>query len=616
MNKRAYLVVILLAMAVALSSCSSNSYSSQATDGFASLDQLNPENRIVDLAGEWEFYWNQLLAPEDIEAHLLQRKLVAIPHSWDDLGYPLQGYATYRLKTELEPDTIYGLELNDIATAYNLYINGEQAATRGKVGRKDADSVSKLGSEIVIFNTEQKQVEIVLQVSSFSYYKAGISGKVRLGGVYQLQQSRYKRIALALILSGILLSMAAYHLLFFIFRKKELSNLYFSIASFIVFIQTIFEESHFFSFLFPRLNLQTEERIQTILLILILPVVIASIYNIFKTSFHKPIVYFFYISSFLLAVAVIFTPFGASNPVWPIYGLLVLLGTAFLIYALVKNIRARNSNAFFLLTGTVCLAAAVAHDFLVDYRILQSYKLFSVGWVIFLVMVSTIITNQFSASFKKVEQLSVEINKKNIDLKQAYLEVEKRVKNRTSQLNLAKKRLEKANEQLKKDKQMFKVLSITDGLTGLFNHNHIIGELKREINRSKRYGNLLSVIMMDIDHFKTINDIHGHQNGDRVLSEIGNIIKETLRKADIAGRYGGEEFLIIMPETGLDSAYLLGERLREKVADHRWKIGNLKVNVSGGVAQHEYDMSYGVLLSKADKLLYKAKQEGRNRVER
>ncbi|MDZ7837569.1 MAG: 7TM-DISM domain-containing protein [Actinomycetota bacterium] len=297
------------------------------------------------------------MGPEDIDAHLWQRKLVTVPHSWDDLGYPLQGYATYRLKTELEPDTIYGLELNDIATAYNLYINGEQTATRGKVGRKDTDSVSKLGSDIVIFNTEQKQVEIVLQVSSFSYYQAGLSGKVRLGNPYQLQQSRYKRIALALILSGILLSMAVYHFLFFIFRKKEISNLYLSIASFIVFMQTIFEESHFFQFSFPRLSLQTEERIQTILLILILPAIIASIYDIFKTSFYKPIVYFFYISSFLLAAAVMFIPFGASNPVWPMFGILLLLGTVFLIYTLVKNIRARDVNAFFLLIGIVCLAA-------------------------------------------------------------------------------------------------------------------------------------------------------------------------------------------------------------------------------------------------------------------
>ncbi|MDZ7837568.1 MAG: GGDEF domain-containing protein [Actinomycetota bacterium] len=180
-----------------------------------------------------------------------------------------------------------------------------------------------------------------------------------------------------------------------------------------------------------------------------------------------------------------------------------------------------------------------------DYRILESYKLFSAGWVIFLAMVSIIITGQFSASFKKVEQLSVEITKKNIDLKQAYLEVEKRVENRTSQLNLAKSRLEEANEQLERDKKMLKVLSITDGLTGLFNHNHVIGELKREINRSMRYGNLLSVIMLDIDNFKTINDLYGHQNGDRVLSETGKIIKRTLREADIAGRYGGEEFQLL-----------------------------------------------------------------------
>ncbi|MDD3777230.1 MAG: diguanylate cyclase [Actinomycetota bacterium] len=616
MKKVLLIIAVLLVLIVSLGACSLKPAKIEVKEGYTYLKNIKLEKNMAKLDGGWEFYWSQLLGPGQIDANMDQAEIVSLPHSWNDLGYPLEGFATYRLKAVLDPDLTYGLKLSGIATAYNLFIDGKVVGSKGRVASSKQDSFSKLGVDIYAFKPLQEETEIIIQVSSYSYYQAGIINSISIGSLYQLQHGEHNRFALAMIVSGILLAMGIYHLVFFAFRKKDYSNILFSIASFFVFMQTLFEENHYFSALFPGLSLQAEERIQTTLLILILPAIIAAIYQIFGRPFSKLILYFFCSFSILAALANIFIPFGASNPIWYLYGLSILAATALIIHVLVKNIAAKKGRAWLLLAGTLCLAAAVAHDYLVDYRIIESYKLFSLGWVVFLVMVSIIITNQYSEGARRAEVLSEEITKKNIDLKQAYQQVEKKVRDRTKQLSDARKELEKANLQLLEDKKMLRILSITDGLTGLYNHNHIISELKREINRSNRYGGYLSVIMLDIDHFKDINDHYGHQRGDQVLSSIGRIIKESLRKADIAGRYGGEEFLIIMPETKVEQAYLIGERLRKEVESYGWNLDHFQVTISGGAAQYHPQMTYEDLLGNSDRLLYQAKERGRNQMQK
>jgi diguanylate cyclase (GGDEF)-like protein/PAS domain S-box-containing protein len=162
-----------------------------------------------------------------------------------------------------------------------------------------------------------------------------------------------------------------------------------------------------------------------------------------------------------------------------------------------------------------------------------------------------------------------------------------------------------------------KVMAITDDLTGLRNRRYIIERLEEEYQRSKRTGDYLSLIMLDIDHFKLINDTHGHLFGDVVLRVIASRIKSILRKHDIVGRVGGEEFLVICPESSLVDTVIVAERIRKIV--HEELIGDgikeVQVTLSAGVTEiHENDTSSEKLFSRADMALYKAKEEGRNRV--
>ena len=160
-----------------------------------------------------------------------------------------------------------------------------------------------------------------------------------------------------------------------------------------------------------------------------------------------------------------------------------------------------------------------------------------------------------------------------------------------------------------------RALSVTDPLTGCYNRRHIDERLPPEVVRAERYQRPLTVVFLDIDHFKQVNDTHGHAAGDAVLRTLGGLLRGGLRdQLDWAGRYGGEEFLIVLPETGIDAALLFAERLRQKI--ERTPIehaGNtFFVSSSFGVAQLGEDEDAADLLARADALLYRAKERGRN----
>ncbi|HUI93156.1 MAG TPA: GGDEF domain-containing protein [Chitinivibrionales bacterium] len=165
----------------------------------------------------------------------------------------------------------------------------------------------------------------------------------------------------------------------------------------------------------------------------------------------------------------------------------------------------------------------------------------------------------------------------------------------------------------KKNKELTE-LSITDGLTGLYNHRYLQERLEFEFKRAKRYGGNLSCLMIDIDHFKMLNDTYGHQCGDFVLRELSNLFRSRSREVDICGRYGGEEFLIITNIALGDAAQFAG-KLRTAVNCHDFIFEGaaLRVAVSIGIAEFNPALKDRLeLISRADRAMYQAKQDGRN----
>lgn len=174
-------------------------------------------------------------------------------------------------------------------------------------------------------------------------------------------------------------------------------------------------------------------------------------------------------------------------------------------------------------------------------------------------------------------------------------------------------------DELKRSNDMLRTLSITDPLTHLHNRRHLMEMVEKEFQRASRKGAHLSLIILDIDYFKKVNDTYGHQEGDRVLTILADIVRRRLRSYDLAARYGGEEFVLLLPETPVHEALPIAERLRLEVQEHVFD-GSLQgqvITISLGVATYPSPRieSIDSLFRQADEALYRAKQSGRNRVE-
>jgi len=162
-----------------------------------------------------------------------------------------------------------------------------------------------------------------------------------------------------------------------------------------------------------------------------------------------------------------------------------------------------------------------------------------------------------------------------------------------------------------KYKKKLEELTITDPLTGIKNRRYFIDALDAEIERAKRYKHNLSLIMFDIDHFKLVNDQHGHDVGDEVLKEYTKLISSELRKNDAFCRIGGEEFIVILPHVKLSFAVMVAEKLRKSVEEYK-KV--LPITMSFGVVEYNFNEDKDELFKRVDNALYEAKESGRNRV--
>jgi len=174
-------------------------------------------------------------------------------------------------------------------------------------------------------------------------------------------------------------------------------------------------------------------------------------------------------------------------------------------------------------------------------------------------------------------------------------------------------------EELREHSRRLEELSNTDDLTKLYNRRYFFELLDLEFQRAQRYESKLAFVMIDIDHFKNFNDSYGHLIGDRILYEVAQILRETLRVHDIVGRYGGEEFGLLMPETDLKGSLVVAERYRKRVEDYMLLEGDmeLRVTISLGVATYPHARINTIddLIRLADNALFEAKKNGRNRVE-
>jgi diguanylate cyclase (GGDEF)-like protein len=183
--------------------------------------------------------------------------------------------------------------------------------------------------------------------------------------------------------------------------------------------------------------------------------------------------------------------------------------------------------------------------------------------------------------------------------------------------------LQRENIELIMKNRVLAEVSARDSLTGLYNRWYVMEKIESEMNRSLRHGSPVALLMLDIDHFKRINDSFGHAAGDSVLKSFGQVLRESCRVYDVPGRYGGEEFCIVLPETRIGNTTAVAQRIRQRLSESRFDVGGDRVatiTASMGIAgmdsvADEGLVSSAALIERADRALYSAKHRGRDRIE-
>ncbi len=196
-------------------------------------------------------------------------------------------------------------------------------------------------------------------------------------------------------------------------------------------------------------------------------------------------------------------------------------------------------------------------------------------------------------------------------------DLEGKVRERTAEIVQKNEQLGALNEALREQSAELEKLAYTDGLTGLYNHRHFREKLAAELERSRRQGHPLSLILIDVDHFKLYNDTHGHQAGDEVLRRLAELFRDNLRGVDLIARYGGEEFVALLLDTDARGALVAAEKIRKAICDHELPDDHTQpggtLTISAGVASYpEHGSNASAIVEAADRALYQAKDAGRN----
>ncbi len=353
------------------------------------------------------------------------------------------------------------------------------------------------------------------------------------------------------------------------------------------------------------------------------------------TSYPKWLEYTFYILGILLVLAIPPTFWIGAKVflfVFPlasgVFTYVFILG----VWAILKKHEPARYYLFawsiFLIFGFITVFQRLGWLTIVQFTPEQALQLGAVYLVTFhsLAQVDRInyfkqqhLDSQSELIFEQQETLSIK-EELNITLKNAQVKLENRVTQRTQELTELNIQLSKEIKEREQAQNELQRLAYTDPLTGLFNRRHFFDVAEHEFSRSNRYKHSLSFIILDIDLFKGINDTYGHPAGDQVLVHLGKLLDNITRGTDTVARFGGEEFIILLPETDSKVAHIFGERLRQLIEDSPIHFDNetISITVSIGVAVRNYtekeESSFDQMISQADQALYEAKNAGRNQV--
>ncbi|MBT3252572.1 MAG: diguanylate cyclase [Candidatus Marinimicrobia bacterium] len=609
---------------------------------FVSCSDGSPENPIarngildlrdhefishLRLDGEWRFVWRDtsLSGISASDDHIN----IEVPDSWKGYRYngvklPGHGAGSYFL-TILIPERTdsYAIKISTAGTAYNLFVNDD---LMGSVGIYSIDSsMSRPLYEPKIFNLGplSNQLTLRFDVSNYDHRLGGLWESITFGTTEEIYEYREKQVAMALFMFGTIFVMGIYHLGVFSLSTRGTPALYFGIFCLIIGLRTLTTGEIFIHQIWPTLSWQMLIKLEYLTFYTGIPIFFLFVRLQFPDELNARVTQAVVGISALFVLLVVFTRVDTFSATLTYFQPLSLLIMLYVIYGLVLAFIRGEEGSTMVLVGFLSIVITFMNDMLYVANVLHTGHLISLGLLIFILTQAFLISIRFSKAYTTIELQRTKLERTNTayqaeieSRKSAEQEVlqhkdnlEELVEDRTAELQIANKRLEE--------------LSRVDGLTGIANRRRLDEELDREWKRMLREKRPLSVVLCDIDHFKLYNDTYGHGGGDECLIRVANAIKDSVnRPGDLTARYGGEEFCLVLPETSGMGALQIAELVRKNVyelhMEHKSSPMAEVVTLSLGVATLIPDIGShpSVLLEAADRALYQAKGNGRNRVE-
>ncbi len=512
----------------------------------------------------------------------------------------------YSLLIESEEPERFGIMITDFSPAYELRVNGRLAGKSGLLPETAGSIKARYKQEIIGINMNDyvkgdEAYEIEIEVESMATETINPRfGNLVLGKVETLHKSVNTMVGLNLFAMGVFLTLFIFSIFLYFGGNRETYLIFFAVTNLVSFIKSLFNSNPSLAAGIIDMDYMLMRQIDFSTAI-INTVLVLFLYNaIYPGYLSRKTMKVMSAASLLLIAGSLFLSYGVViRRIWPLFILVWLVTFTFCIYINMKAVMDGGKHPLMLLAGFMFYAVSSVLVILNVVKVLPNgmiYMYFNpaqYGSMIFFIVFSIVIAEMYAKRFKETGFLYDQLADINENL-------ENIIEDKTSKLRALNQKL--------------KVQAETDGLTGLMNHNTVIKVLGNEIERAKRYEREMSILMMDVDHFRRINSLYGHIEGDRVLAGISETLSSCLRQTDIIGRYGGEEILIVLPDTPASEAVITAERLRRKVEDVDVGLKNERVTISIGVAWLREDDDALKIIDRADCRLYEAKRSGRNKV--
>jgi diguanylate cyclase (GGDEF)-like protein len=579
----------------------------QAYDGQVTIQSSDFSSRkTLALVGDWSFFWKQLLEPDQLQGSIKKSTFIKGRGGWQsstyNQDYDAIGFATYHLDVALEKDANnLAIRIPQIESAYRLYIDTKFMASGGLVTDTEPAGTPGFNTAIVRIPDGLNTFSITIQVSNYHSSWGGLWAPIVLGDADSLHTLQRDKVALSLFIMGALLITAIHSLIQFFLRPTDNIPLVFACLCLLFFLRefTVDHMSFALSALTGGFVLIT--KLNFLSFYAGIPTALYFFHLSYNQEFHRKFCCFIYMVSIVFSAFVLFFPtryFGIPLVLFEVFAVIVMLYMLQRIWVATTN---KQRDAGVMLIGSLIAFSFAVNDILNVSGVITTGRFFSLGIIGFIMSQSFVTNNRFNQLSNHNETLTDKLKEHNADLELMSELLETKVEQRTRQLKLANIEL--------------KALANNDSLTNTFNRHGLQQYIQVAFESYRRSQNLFCIVLIDYDHFKDINDIYGHDVGDHVLLIGADLIKSGMREQDKLARWGGEEFLILLPNTDLQGALAIANKLKDAIsADPIGHPVGVNVSVTGGVALINHNDTFETLFKRADDALYQGKQNGRNQI--